>query len=596
MADPRRQGCRRQIDQNRPNLVDFGPTLADLAGSDVHTASTALRGQCSRAPDLVVALDPLARLEEAPLARKAPDPSLCTMARYLRAIPLLPFLRKVALNILAMDFRRPSSSLNTPVPPNRTYHHASSHNIVNHYNYNSASLDTPTQSNAYQNHPHHQPQPIPFALAQLPSAPSQMDQLMGMMAQLMNNQNQMLSRITALETTKPQRSRGLPALRGRKATGRSKARKGAAPPPSDADDDDGDQQLDPSLRATSDTYSADNDDTACSDDDTDADECNEEHDSPESNLRPAEVSALQRLTTKTARNVTGIQAHNWPDPSAIRINPETQQAYPTPLFVCDASHHRNQRVIQAVTDQVIHDLKTQSAWPKALQRPRDQPPPTWNRSTIRGFAVNSFNTLKRSWKDDQAHLQSGSEADNPRADDRRHKRRKRKSERLIKIAPAFAEKFGLDPDFVIDVLFEQYLSDELSGPDLDSQESKEAWKVRIASAIDFPLDPKSLASKHFLEVTVPCWRASRYSAFIREVEDFLELNPIGDAAGLKYERVRTGRISDRLPNIAPYNFGISQSWFDAHRKLSDYRNRLRGWGEFAEPDDCGIEDWVPIER
>ncbi|KAK6971827.1 hypothetical protein R3P38DRAFT_3241785 [Favolaschia claudopus] len=439
-----------------------------------------------------------------------------------------------------------STSLNTPAPLNRTYTRAASHNIVTHYNnYNSPSPDTPTQSNPYHHHQQHR-QPIPFSL---PQPPSQMDQLMGMMSTVMETQTQIMSRLTVLEN-KPQRNRGLAAQRGRgsgqaKGSGKGKGTTSRMPPPDHSDDDD----IDPTLRST--TYSADDDDDNGDDDDNDDGDAADARllDTPTSDLTPDEHTAFQRFTTKIFREVTGLKGHVWPDPFVLRIKPETGQAYPTPLFQYNHEHRRNKVVIHAVTEQVMNDLQpqTRASWPKGLQRPR-QSIPTWNYSFAYSLAEKSFGTIQRVWKDDGALLTSGSEIDDGRADDRRNKRRKRKSERLIKVAPQFAIAQKLAPGFVCDTVHEQYLSDELSGPDPASGESKEAWKVRMASAAGFPLDSKSLASKHFLEVIVPDWRDDFYSGFVHEFEEFAEALVTTDPISLKYERVRTGRVFDRLPN------------------------------------------------
>lgn len=65
---------------------------------------------------------------------------------------------------------------------------------------------------------------------------------------------------------------------------------------------------------------------------------------------------------------------------------------------------------------------------------------------------------------------------------------------------------------------------------------------------------------------------------------------------LKYDQVATGRCSDRVPTLAPYNFGISREWFDEHRNKTGYRTLLKDWNNFPEPEGCGLPSWAPGEN
>lgn len=71
---------------------------------------------------------------------------------------------------------------------------------------------------------------------------------------------------------------------------------------------------------------------------------------------------------------------------------------------------------------------------------------------------------------------------------------------------AFAAARKLAPSILRDLSHEQYLSDEFSGPE-DETESRDAWTVRCAVAAKMPTDPKSLAKLKFLEVLSPAWRS-----------------------------------------------------------------------------------------
>ncbi|KAJ7232941.1 hypothetical protein C8J57DRAFT_1250297 [Mycena rebaudengoi] len=163
-----------------------------------------------------------------------------------------------------------------------------------------------------------------------------------------------------------------------------------------------------------------------------------------------------------------------------------------------------------------------------------------------------------------------------------------KSTQISKILNAFAAASGLDPTFLMDIIHEQYLSDEVSGPEEGSEESRDAWKVRLAAAANKSLDPGSLKNTEIFEVLVPGWRSAVYSNLIRAMEEF-KVDGREDTAPLRqlvYDRVCLGRVSSRIPKYAPYNFGISKQWFDANGKLPAHKTLLKDWNRWPEPADC----------
>ncbi|KAJ7929476.1 hypothetical protein B0H13DRAFT_2310619 [Mycena leptocephala] len=142
-----------------------------------------------------------------------------------------------------------------------------------------------------------------------------------------------------------------------------------------------------------------------------------------------------------------------------------------------------------------------------------------------------------------------------------------KSRRLAKILNAFAAQYGLDPAFLTDLINEQFLSDEASGPEDNSGESKEAWKVRLAAAANLPLHRDAQKELKILEILVPAWHSTGYSGLIRDMQRF-RLNDATSDQELQYNRVSTAdRLSDRIPRFAPYDFD---------------------WFKWAEPDSYGL--------
>ncbi|KAJ7933258.1 hypothetical protein B0H13DRAFT_2306937 [Mycena leptocephala] len=138
-----------------------------------------------------------------------------------------------------------------------------------------------------------------------------------------------------------------------------------------------------------------------------------------------------------------------------------------------------------------------------------------------------------------------------------------KSARLSKIN-AFAAKHGLNLGFLADLIHEQYLSDEASGPEDDSTESQDTWKVRMASQAVLPLDPDSQKQMKILEILTPAWRSGSYSRLIRAMEEFV----VDDSSLVEdsyiYHRVGVARVQV-----------VSRTVF-------------LDWNKYPEPDDCGL--------
>ncbi|KAJ7934844.1 hypothetical protein B0H13DRAFT_1591307, partial [Mycena leptocephala] len=127
-----------------------------------------------------------------------------------------------------------------------------------------------------------------------------------------------------------------------------------------------------------------------------------------------------------------------------------------------------------------------------------------------------------------------------------------------------------------------------SGPEDDSNESKEAWKVRLASAAGLPLDPEAQQKTKILEILTPAWRSESYSRLIHAMQDF----GVDDASSAEesniYHRVGVGRASNRLPRYAPYDFGISPQWWSENSKHPANKTLLKDWTKYPEPDGCGL--------
>jgi hypothetical protein len=73
---------------------------------------------------------------------------------------------------------------------------------------------------------------------------------------------------------------------------------------------------------------------------------------------------------------------------------------------------------------------------------------------------------------------------------------------------AYAQKYSIPVSVVEELLHEQLLSDEASGPEDDEEESPEAWKVRMAMHHGLQdVSATALKKYTFLEVLKNPWRS-----------------------------------------------------------------------------------------
>jgi hypothetical protein len=68
----------------------------------------------------------------------------------------------------------------------------------------------------------------------------------------------------------------------------------------------------------------------------------------------------------------------------------------------------------------------------------------------------------------------------------------------MKVVEPYAAEYGLDSVVLKDMIHYEYLSDEVSGPEEETGESFEVWRVGMAALADFCQLPR------------PRWSASRF--------------------------------------------------------------------------------------
>ncbi|KAJ7830964.1 hypothetical protein B0H13DRAFT_2213170 [Mycena leptocephala] len=455
-------------------------------------------------------------------------------------------------------------------------------------------LNTPRPTNRYQS----SARTVEYHYAQynVPTTQTQLDRLIGMVQTLMEDtrelkqdNQQLKARVSSLEAsarTDPPTtsSRGIAARRARSTQmkARSLRRRGRQMAGQESDESD----IDPALRERAVSESSVDTDTGATDY-----SANSESDAigdDGSILAPADKKVLQKYTTKACRRYCHVEGNDWPDPTVARTNPITHQTYPTPFFQFDVSDTRNEQIIKGVARLVAGELENPKCWPAGLQHLRESGTKPWDDELIVDLSKASYRSLKRGWSRSN-NAEAALKAEIQDRSHRHSQRRLHKSEQILKVVDAYAAQFDIDPEILKEIINAEYLSDEVSGPEDESVETKEVWKVRMAAISDMSLEPNALKKLHFLEILQPGWRSDSYSNLIHELEDlwFSGLSA-QQKKKITYYRVPTNRISTRIPLFAPYNFGIKAGWLEENRTDAEKRSLLKDWGKYPEPEGCGL--------
>ncbi|KAJ6600924.1 hypothetical protein B0H10DRAFT_2230644 [Mycena sp. CBHHK59/15] len=291
-------------------------------------------------------------------------------------------------------------------------------------------------------------------------------------------------------------------------------------------------------------------------------------------LEKKEKTLLQKLTTQTFRQVCDVKAKDsWPNPDVVRTDAITGEIYLTPFFDVDVTDTRNQNIFQQVAKQLDEELK--SSRPSALSKSA-----TWDLDLLVGMAKESFRNFRRQWKE-----QNDAEAACRAAVNKHNLRCIIKLAHMKGQVASCADKIGLKPETLQVILHEQHLSDEPSGPEDEAEETKDAWKVRMAIKHGFvDVSPAAMRKRHFLEVLECGWRSDEYTIPFHGLQDqYEESLTTRDQGNIRYIRVTgTNRKGHRIPNLAPYSIGISQEWLTTAKANPEYEHLLSDWGKYND--------------
>ncbi|KAJ7193719.1 hypothetical protein GGX14DRAFT_297463, partial [Mycena pura] len=293
------------------------------------------------------------------------------------------------------------------------------------------------------------------------------------------------------------------------------------------------------------------------------------------------------------RIACGVKGKDWPDPNVPRFNPTTNVQYLSPFFDCDVTDPRNLAVCVAVSNQLGEELKVSrmvlldiyTNLPQLYRPPNLPKKAVWTAAMLLACAKNSFRSCKMSWRkvNDEKAVQKATinEQSNRRAG-----RRFTKYKHVLSQVEAYASAHNIPASVANELLTEELLSEEVSGP--DDGESFDRWKVRMAAAHGLKdLTPAALADEHFWEVLECPWRSDQLTDVSHEMQAlFNDTLVAANAGNVSFKRVPTPahRQSQRIPLISPWNLGIDVKWLEDQHKNPNVAPLLEDWGSHGDPE------------
>ncbi|EJF59019.1 hypothetical protein DICSQDRAFT_128587 [Dichomitus squalens LYAD-421 SS1] len=321
------------------------------------------------------------------------------------------------------------------------------------------------------------------------------------------------------------------------------------------------------------------------------------------------------MTHRNPGRSVAVENNEWddtpyaPDPSAVKDNSDPLALLRMKSRQLDLVQRQAQRVILHVVSQqfrLVTGVSKHDKWPK------------WG-ETMPGMAVNfearvdesvnpdllvrvaevSMQQLKThpvkrlTFSGNKSFPHSPEPLCHPRDVDERAKRQIDVSTTARIVVPTYLETHGIDPGPLI---MADFMSDEASGPEDDeNEEAVIEWRRQMAekAGITGKTDAQ-LARMSVFEVIKPNWRSDELTKIYRELWELYNSSLPLKSLRMTVERVRdTGRSSDKIPNYAPYNFGVNIHWYE---KMQETHSRyLVDWLQHSDPAGFG-ENAAPTEE
>ncbi|KAJ6624572.1 hypothetical protein B0H10DRAFT_2006612 [Mycena sp. CBHHK59/15] len=189
---------------------------------------------------------------------------------------------------------------------------------------------------------------------------------------------------------------------------------------------------------------------------------NSDDENPTVNLGKADKMAIQKTVTTVFRRACSVKGKEWPDPEAPRINPLTGQESRNLTIIC----------------QVVKQADTE---PKAHRPAVISNTAVWDERILMRCAKESFRGFKKDWK----KAQDAEAATRAEINDHSNCWYRRCCTvcppRCADMTAYMRAHPEVDAGELEAMLHEQHVSDEASGPEDESEERKEVWKLRMVT-------------------------------------------------------------------------------------------------------------------
>ncbi|KAF8497694.1 hypothetical protein JB92DRAFT_3099529 [Gautieria morchelliformis] len=203
-----------------------------------------------------------------------------------------------------------------------------------------------------------------------------------------------------------------------------------------------------------------------------------------------------------------------------------------------------------------------------------------SRSVLLELAKTSFVGLQSTYKTQVDDKAASRRLKNEQRNRWRERRGQKKDWRLQAVN-TFTDKYGVDPT---PLLVQDYMSDEASGPDINSDgeiptEDKDIWKRRI---MNYGGLEGKLEDHRVLEIVRPKWRDEATSEIYHELSK-IHMTSLSAKSRqqILFHRVQTNRSMDKPTMMAPYNFMIDEHWFKTKRAWK-YKRETEDWGHYGD--------------
>ncbi|KAJ7887815.1 hypothetical protein B0H14DRAFT_3430427 [Mycena olivaceomarginata] len=246
-------------------------------------------------------------------------------------------------------------------------------------------------------------------------------------------------------------------------------------------------------------------------------------------------------------------------------------------FSANVDHPTNTKVIDRIADLVWSEQHD----PKSSTFSLAHADVVFSREDLVEFAKTNFRSWKKNWKADN-DPELGRKHAKAESKGRQEMRRKEATNRL-KVVPAYKKEHQRDPGFMLET---DWMSDEISGPDTDDEEAKDAHRRRLIRAARLDTQEKD---KAVWEVVRPGFQSLEMTEIKDELDKILKAKNSAkkNRSRASVPRVRLGNTHNRPPANTIWPCMLSQDWYDeqveANRELADeiklYMEDPEGFGE-----------------